>query len=102
MAEHFPEGLEKTPPFDIPYKLRKPYSPLLKGFDDIYHGTWKNYLRNYDLDGNDVQPRKTIELVPTNFVRITRLMLRWLLSSATKTSPSFCIWPILHHMCQWK
>ena len=58
MAEHFPEGLGKTPPFGIPYSLRKPHSPLLKGFDDIYHGTWKNYLRNYDLDGNNVQPPK--------------------------------------------
>lgn len=58
MADHYPEGLEKTPPFGIPYKLRKPHSPLCKGFDDIYHGTWKNYTRNYDLDGNDVQPPK--------------------------------------------
>jgi arylsulfatase A-like enzyme len=56
MAANYPEGLEKTPPFGIPYELRRPYSPLFKGFDDIYHGTWKNYLRNYDLEGNDVQP----------------------------------------------
>ncbi len=56
MAENYPEGLKKAPPFDIPYELRKPHSPLCKGFDDIYHGTWKNYLRNYDLDGNDVHP----------------------------------------------
>jgi len=58
MAGNFPEGLGKTPPFDIPYKLRKPHSPLCKGFDDIYDGCWKNYLRNYDIDGNDVEPPK--------------------------------------------
>ena len=67
MADHYPEGLEKKPPFGIPGQLRTPYSPLAKGFDDIYHGTWKNYVRNYDLDGNDVQPAKVHKIRADEF-----------------------------------
>jgi arylsulfatase A-like enzyme len=58
MAGSFPEGLEKKPPFGIPFALRKPHMPMSKGFDDFYHGNWTNYLRNYDISGNDVEPPK--------------------------------------------
>jgi len=56
MADNYPEGLKKKPPFGIPYPLRKPHTPIRKGFDDIYDGCWKGYLRSYDIDGNDVNP----------------------------------------------
>jgi arylsulfatase A-like enzyme len=58
MAGNYPEGLEKTPPFGIPFELRRPHMPMSKGFEDFYDGCMHNYLRNYDLDGNDVQPPK--------------------------------------------
>jgi arylsulfatase A-like enzyme len=67
MAKNYPEGLKKTPPFGIPQKLRKPHSPLHKGFDDIYDGAWRNYLRNYDIDGNDVHPAKAHQIGKKEF-----------------------------------
>ncbi|MBK1876023.1 sulfatase family protein [Pelagicoccus mobilis] len=67
MAGSFPEGLKKTPPFGIPFELRKPHMPMSKGFDDFYDGAWKNYLRNYDTDGKDVAPPKDFTIKEDEF-----------------------------------
>jgi len=67
MAESWPEGLEKTRPFGVPFELRKPHMPMSKGFDDFYQGNSKNYFRNYDTEGNDVQPPKDYRIKEGEF-----------------------------------
>lgn len=54
MTKHWREGLTKKRPFGIPFETRKPHLPMSKGFTDYYDGANKSYLRNYDLDGNDI------------------------------------------------
>lgn len=56
MAKYWPEGLNKEPPFGIPFALREPHMPQEKGFDDVYVGPWKAYYRNYDMSGNKIEP----------------------------------------------
>ncbi|WP_422083610.1 sulfatase [Ulvibacterium sp.] len=44
-------------PSDIPRKMKMPYYPPSKGFDEYYYGPMYNILANYDLCGNAIEQR---------------------------------------------
>ena len=56
MKTGWPEGLEQENP-RVPKALREPYLPMNRGFSDYYDGAMHGYLRNYDLNGQEI-PRE--------------------------------------------
>ncbi|VGO14035.1 Arylsulfatase [Pontiella desulfatans] len=60
MEGAWPEGLEQKNP-RVPDELIKPYLPMNRGFADYYDGTMNVYLRNYDLDGNDIPHEREVD-----------------------------------------
>ena len=60
MKTGWPEGLEQENP-RVPEALREPYLPMNRGFSDYYDGSMHAYLRNYDLNGQEIPREREVD-----------------------------------------
>ncbi|WP_378924205.1 sulfatase family protein [Pelagicoccus mobilis] len=60
MERDWSEGLKQKNP-RVPEGLRRPYLPVSRGFTDVYDGTMNTYLRNFDLEGNDLPLEREVD-----------------------------------------
>jgi arylsulfatase A-like enzyme len=56
LKEHIGEK-EKYTDSDVPFKNKIPYMASEKGFDYCFQGAMNNYWANYDLEGNEFEPK---------------------------------------------
>ncbi|MGB0767212.1 MAG: sulfatase family protein [Phycisphaeraceae bacterium] len=53
--------VEQVKPSSIPARMKTPYMPDHRGFDDVFCGYINHYRVSYDLRSKDVRPVKTIK-----------------------------------------
>lgn len=58
IKEHLPEAFRRREgkPVAIPERMRKPYFPSKRGFDDVFYGNMNRYWATFDSSGSDLGP----------------------------------------------
>jgi arylsulfatase A-like enzyme len=62
MKEHWPEGYASKKPIPPSIKMRDPYLPHKRGFQDVCDGTMYGYYRNFNLEGEVIDLEKEVDM----------------------------------------